>query len=93
MHTQCPQCGVTWEGGEIPAGLMDTGHYDTIEDAEAAAANYGWTRENQRKFNINVVGIEVPAKYDGVSYWHCTSCDTYFDRWTNQVVTQETVEA
>ena len=93
MHTQCPHCNITWEGEEIPVGLMATGHYDTIEDAERGAINYGWTRENKRKFHINRVGIEVTAKYDGVSYWHCTACDTYFDRFTEEVVTRETVES
>lgn len=85
MHTQCPQCNITWEGNEIPGRLMGTGHYATFEDAEKAAASYGWTRENQHKFSINVVGIETPS-YDGVSFWHCTGCDTYFDRWTGEVV-------
>ena len=85
MFSQCPHCGITWEGEEVPVRLMATGHYTTLADAEKAAANYGWTPENQHKFNINVIGVEIPD-YDGVSYWHCTGCGTYFDRWTGLVV-------
>ena len=92
MHTQCPHCNITWEGEEIPVGLMATGHYVTMEDAEKAASLYGWTRENKRPFHINVIGIETES-YDGVSFWHCTVCDTYFDRFTGQMVTKATVQA
>jgi len=50
--------------------------------AKNIAVSYGCTEETPRHFSINVVGIEDPYKYDGVSYWKCTSCNTVFDRWT-----------
>lgn len=92
MKTNCPKCGVTWEGEEIPIQLLATGHYATLQDAEIAAAHYGWTPENKRKFNVHVIGIETP-KYDGVSYWYCGACQTYFDRWTGEQVEIEVPNA
>jgi hypothetical protein len=85
MNENCPKCGVTWEGQEIPAALMTTGYYPILQDAEIAAAAYGWTPENKRTFSINVTGIET-AHYDGVSYWRCEVCRTLFDRFTFEEV-------
>jgi hypothetical protein len=30
-----------------------------------------------------LVGVEIPEKYDGISYWECPDCKTQWDRWTN----------
>lgn len=87
VSSNCPACGVTWEGGEIPDRLMETGHY-TREQAEKAAAYYGWTPENKLKFGVNHVGIEYsydhPAHYDGVSEWKCTECEARFNSFTGE---------
>jgi len=85
MRANCPKCGVNWEGEEIPVGLMTTGHYATLQDAEAAAASYGWTPENKKTFSINVIGIETP-RYNGVSYLRCEVCHATFDRVTFEEV-------
>jgi hypothetical protein len=29
-----------------------------------------------------LIGIEIPEKFDGVSYWQCPDCHTRWDRWT-----------
>lgn len=85
--TECPACGITWEGGEIPDGLMEAGGY-TREEAEEAARSYGWTPENKAKFGVNHIGIEYPgghpAHYDGVSEWECTECEARFNRFTGE---------
>jgi len=54
--------------------------------AVQTAAMYGCTPKSPKHFGKNVVGIEIQGKYDGVSYWKCTECETVFDRWTMEVV-------
>ncbi|MHC4301383.1 MAG: hypothetical protein ACYS7Y_29295 [Planctomycetota bacterium] len=83
-QSECPRCGVTWLGEEIPFGLMATGNYASFDDAREAAADYGWTLENKLRFNVNVVGLE-DGSYDGVAYWQCTRCKCTVDRFTNKV--------
>lgn len=89
-ETSCPVCSVTWLGPTIPEGLWATGNYETWEDAEKAAAHYGWTPENNLQFNVNVVGIQYPydhpAHYDGVSEWQCTHCKARFNRFTGELL-------
>ena len=95
MLSECPKCGVTWEGEEIPDGLMQHAprRYTSRAKAEEAARSYGWTPENKRKFKINMVGIEYPwnhpRHYDGVSEWKCTQCGTRIDRFTNKIIPEE----
>ncbi|MFW6017000.1 MAG: hypothetical protein ACOCRK_11225 [bacterium] len=31
-----------------------------------------------------LIGVEIPEKYDGVSYWMCPKCKTTRDRWTGE---------
>lgn len=79
-HTECPNCNVTWEGDEIPAGLFSTGDY-TVREATEGAKHYGWTPENKKKFGVNVIGVEARG-YDGVEYWECQVCGAKIDRFT-----------
>lgn len=30
------------------------------------------------------IGIEVPGKYDGISYFMCPNCEYKWDRWTGE---------
>ena len=84
---ECPACGVTWEGVEIPDGLMSVSNY-TRERAEEVARTYGWTPENKARFGANHIGVEYgyghPARYDGVSEFICTECDARFNRFTGE---------
>ncbi len=82
-YTECPHCGIIWEGKEIPIGLYLTGNY-TMMEATKAAAYYGWTSKNNLCFSVNVVGVDA-AGYDGVSYWHCLECDATIDRFTGEL--------
>jgi hypothetical protein len=77
----CPHCEETWEGVEIPEGLMQANNVDR-NTAEQWARHYGWTRENKRKFNINVIGL---SNGDSVYAWTCQSCGTTFDRFTWEI--------
>ena len=69
--------------------LHNPDYYDTVEKAEEAAENYGWSEDNPKRFGKNVTGIEIRGEYDGVSYWKCECCETYFDRWTMEIVDKE----
>ena len=89
-YTECPHCGITWEGKEVPLGLHLTGNY-TMEEAIKVAAHYGWTPENKRCFSINMVGVETDG-YDGISYWYCLACDAMIDRFTGKITAKEAEE-
>jgi hypothetical protein len=82
-HSECPHCGITWEGREIHLGLYLSGNY-TMEQAIEAADHYGWTHKNKKKFSVNMVGVETPG-YDGVSYWQCLKCGAMIDRFTGEI--------
>lgn len=90
-QTECPRCGITWVGESIPYGLWQTGQYATQAEAEEAAEAYGWSPESNLRFNVNVVGVEMPRLYDGVSYWKCLKCGVLVNRFTNEVFGGEDV--
>jgi rubredoxin len=33
-----------------------------------------------------LIGVEIPEKYDGVSYWECPDCHTRWDRFTGEKI-------
>jgi len=39
---------------------------------------------DEEGFGVNIFGLEIPGKYDGVSYWCCKSCKTSWNRWTEE---------
>lgn len=80
---KCPNCKITWinEDQSIYDFYLNQGL--TEERAEYFASMYGATKENKLSFYTNVIGIEDPKIYDGVSYWKCTNCNTVFDRNLN----------
>lgn len=93
---ECPECRVTWRGGEVPDGLMATGNYATHEAAEEAAESYGWTPENKATFRVNVIGIEYawdnPEHYDGISEWRCTECGLRIGRFSDKFLKDDELE-
>lgn len=97
---QCPKCKATWEDprGEIPEVLFKEvkRRYDTMEEAEAEARDYGWTPENGLRFSHNVVGIQYPhlhpQAYDGVSEWVCGECGARIGRWTQKILAEDESE-
>lgn len=46
----------------------------------------GISWRDEKGWGINLLGLEIRGKYDGVSYWKCTACNTTFDRWTGEEV-------
>ena len=88
MTKQCPECNITWEMKESIYEFFLNQHGDSIK-AYHDAKLYGDSAEDPKHFSINVVGVEDPSKYDGVSFWLCTNCQRLFDRWTMEEVKNE----
>ena len=36
--------------------------------------------------SATIVGIEIPEVYDGVSFWLCRYCGSYWSRWTGELI-------
>lgn len=87
MHSShCPNCNISWyQPQTITEFYLSKGH--TLEEAMRIASLYGDTPEYPKHFSQHVTGIELRDKYDGISYWHCDNCNTYFNRWTMQPTT------
>jgi len=88
MNKHCPECNITWEQEETIYEFFLNQHGDK-EKAMKTASLYGHTEEDPKHFSINVVGVEDPSKYDGVSFWLCTNCQRLFDRWTMEDLEDE----
>lgn len=76
MIDNCPNCGISFRGKEIPDAFVDRGY--TREEAEArASAFYGWTPENKKCFYD--IYIYVTAYNEDYSkkwkYNHCRACN------------------
>ena len=85
---QCPSCSTPWEEHlNIYEFFLTQGKNKA--EASKAAEMYGCTKEEPRHFGKDVVGIEVPVKYDGVSYWQCQKCEDIFDRWTMKKIKKD----
>jgi len=91
--SSCPKCGVSWEDErEMPQVLFESQNtsYKTIEEAEVAAALYGWTKENKMKPGKDVIGVQYsyknPNHYDGVSEWNCAVCKARVGRWSGKLL-------
>lgn len=79
--TICPHCGTDWDAGDIYEVLQKNPYYQdkTDEEVKIIAGYYGWSEENKIRFS-NIIGIEDPRIYDGVSWWACPQCNTRWDR-------------
>lgn len=79
MHGKnCPSCNTDWEEEETITQHFERQGY-SHSHAVQTAAMYGCTPKSPKHFGKNVVAIEIQGKYDGVSYWKCTECETDFD--------------
>ena len=50
-------------------------------NAMYTARSYGWTKENPKCFKHTIMGVEVQGVYDGILFWQCTACNTYWKRF------------
>lgn len=78
----CPECGTSWDNGEVVDYLMDPEKYlGAIDDralAESVAKrSYGWTPENKRR--ISKLAYIEPSDGDGIfngvdGFYQCPQC-------------------
>ena len=83
---KCPSCKVAWNEAETIYEHFLRKYDGNHDKAWYTASMYGHSASTPRYFGVNVIGIEVQGKYDGVSYWKCTVCDVTHDRWTLEPV-------
>lgn len=81
----CPECGANWDNGDIFDVLQKKHLNEPIEKVKEWASHYGWSEDNKVHFS-KVIGLEIPGKYDGVSYWKCPECQMLWDRFTEKKV-------
>lgn len=65
----CPACGVSWQGNEIPKEsqeLFGGDHFSRVIGVE---------------YSIDVPQI---YRYDGISEYRCPDCKARFSRWTGE---------
>ena len=78
---QCPVCGISFVGLEIPEGLLagNPDYYEDMsrEELEKSASYYGWTQENKRYFTINCVYVKDMYNWRN-NHHECTNCDAKF---------------
>lgn len=89
----CPQCGSSWRGGQIPSESVSKGYYGHHNPCKKLREwDKGYDELTQCTCPVRhysrLIGIEVPSKYDGVSYWRCPDCGATWDRWTGAIVTE-----
>jgi hypothetical protein len=89
----CPKCNANWDDGCIIETLVAQDwwkketrdgklKYPTEEDfVEYIKQHYAPPRRFSR-----VIGVSDPRVYDGVSWWKCPDCNTYWDRFTEEEV-------
>ena len=58
--------------------------FDTYAPCPACGAV--WAYEVDGKTYSHCIGIEIPERYDGVSYWRCPACAAEWDRFTGERV-------
>lgn len=68
---------------DLYTGFPD--NLDDLTDIEAnalyTARSYGWTKENPKCFKHTLMGVEIQGEYDGILFWQCTACNTYWKRF------------
>ncbi len=86
---ECPECGVSWDGGCIFETCIAENNWQEHHDTEQAyiahlkefySPPYRWGR---------MIGIQLgydhPNHYDGVSYWQCPDCKATWNRFTEEL--------
>jgi hypothetical protein len=77
MLGNCPHCNKDWDGGDIMENLMKMDCFMNIGQTALeliAIGNYGWTRENGKKFSLAVLHT-----IEGKVYAECPSCLSVFE--------------
>ena len=81
----CPFCKCSWDGGTLFDSIRKSPHYVDLTDEQIKNKCIEYWGDSDKRLS-KLIGIEVQGKYDGISYWKCPDCETYWDRWTNEIV-------
>ena len=87
----CPVCGDDKRASEISREFLAKGYYGHHDPCKKLQEwDDGFDPDTPctcppRHFS-HWLGIEIQGKYDGISYYNCTSCNTTWDRWTREEV-------
>jgi hypothetical protein len=93
MHPDsCPTCKTSWNEEETIYEYFLRQYNGDKKEATKTAEAYGCTKENPKHFGKDMIGIEDPYKYDGISYWKCLKCNTLFDRWNMKEVSSDVLD-
>jgi hypothetical protein len=79
----CPECGYSWDGGDVLEIMKSRNVNVSDEDLlKQAKRFYNWTPENPRRFN-NLIYIEPSdGDYDFTGqngYYQCPNCNVAWD--------------
>jgi hypothetical protein len=79
----CPECGHSWDGGDVLEIMKSRNENVSDEDLlKHAKINYNWTPENPRRFN-HLIYIELSdGDYDFTGqngYYQCPNCNVAWD--------------
>lgn len=67
----CPRCGSSLRGAEIPREYLEQGWYGP------------WKPDDGPRYFSQKIGHEIPGVYDGVLYWACPFCGGKWHRFTD----------
>jgi len=88
----CPECGTSWDDGDIFDTLRADEFYEdkTDEEVKISASQYGWS-ENNKIRRTKLMGLELPWDHpdhrEGICFWQCPECNTIWNRYTGDKTT------
>jgi hypothetical protein len=83
----CPKCKTDWRGDDIYDKLRSMEGYSEKTDSEIVeiAERYGWSKNKPKSFS-KLLSIEIQGEYDGILYYQCPKCETYWGRFSGKEV-------
>ena len=77
----CPNCKSNWDGGDIKQALslMDINQFKKDDELEKLAGEYGWTKENGKRFTATKVYEVSPTPLVKFVFLECPECLHVFD--------------
>ena len=81
-HGNCPECNQSWDAGRIWKVWREMDLYKNKTDKQLQALE---KKGYSKPYHFSkLLGVEVPEKYDGISYWQCPFCKSAWDRFTGK---------